>query len=164
MKRNSISYSSPPCHHFCYLILLWDKSSSIMSTRLTNAVGCIMFRLQFWNKMCEKMISFGLKMKTVFNICKWSWGHVGRVRDVKGEGWFATFFVVVVTKLRFKILIPKHKSYSRQFGARFEDNSVGIVWVAAESWWNNSKSCLTLQKLNPIWKSPIKGSKVLWSK
>ena len=35
--------------------------------------------------------------------------------------------LVVVTKLRFKILIPKHKSYSRRFGAGFEENSVGIV-------------------------------------
>ena len=38
-----------------------------------------------------------------------------------------TFVVVVVTKLRIKILIPKHTSYSRQVGARLEDNSVGIV-------------------------------------
>ena len=34
---------------------------------------------------------------------------------------------LIKTKLMFKILIPKHESYSRQFGARFEDNSVGIV-------------------------------------
>ena len=53
-----------------------------------------------------------------------------RVRDVEGEGWFATFFVVVVTKLRFKILIPIHESCSRRFGVwglGFEDYSVGIV-------------------------------------
>ena len=48
---------------------------------------------------------------------------------------------LIKTKLIFKILIPKHKSYSCRFGARFEDNSVGIVWVVVESWWNKSRSC-----------------------